>query len=163
MPSARLEYETILGDPMVDESTPVELTVIYGQLTVSEPNIIAPHLVNEGGIYLSVNVLDADGVTPVNDATVYGVIDKEVTSRLFILANDFLGWILFYLFRHLLHLVRRAGIFTLQRRLDVLRFVTAVFQQVIQFDVTHGFENIIPYVFIIFLQFIQEVFDVPSL
>lgn len=79
LPSARLEYESINGDDLADESLPVGLTVIYGQLSV-QANVTAPRLTNEDNISISATVLDADGTTPVQDASVYALVEREVTG-----------------------------------------------------------------------------------
>jgi hypothetical protein len=77
LPSARVDYETYDGVPIIDESIPVDLNVVYGQLSVNEPNVIFPRLVNESGIHISAIVLDVDGITPVTDADVYAVVEKD--------------------------------------------------------------------------------------
>lgn len=77
LPSARVDYETYDGDPVIDESVPVDLNVVYGQLTVNEPNVIYSRLVNESGIHLSAVVLDVDGITPITDADVYAIVEKD--------------------------------------------------------------------------------------
>lgn len=77
LPSARVDYETYDGVPVIDESIPVDLNVVYGQLSVNEPNVIFPRLVNESGIHISAIVLDVDGITPVTDADVYAVVEKD--------------------------------------------------------------------------------------
>lgn len=80
LPSAKVDYENIEGDPMVDESSPIELLVVYGQLSV-QADATAPRLIDEGRIVISATVLDADGVTPVQDASVYALVEREVAGN----------------------------------------------------------------------------------
>jgi uncharacterized repeat protein (TIGR01451 family) len=76
LPSARLEYDSINGDDLTDESIPVELTVLYGQLSL-QVDVTAPKIIDKSGMAISATVLDIDGVTHVQDASVYALVERE--------------------------------------------------------------------------------------
>lgn len=92
LPSARVDYETISGDPIVDESMPVDLTVTYGQLVIGDPNVTSPRVIDQSGVYISVTVLGTDGVTPVNDASVYATIEREAFGTWEVVYTVPMGW-----------------------------------------------------------------------
>ena len=73
LPSARLSYESINGDDLIDESIPVELFVTAGQL-ITELNVEWPEDTNSENAVFNVLVKEPDGVTPVLDASVQGII-----------------------------------------------------------------------------------------
>ena len=91
LPSARVEYETINGDDMVDESAPVQLTVIYGQLSV-QADVTAPRLIGKDNISILATVLHPDGTTPVQNASVYALVEREVTSTWQTVYTTPMGW-----------------------------------------------------------------------
>ena len=91
LPSAQVDYETIEGVEMVDESSPLELVVMFGQLT-TESNIKYPQIINTDGAYFSAVVKAPDGITLTQDASVYGIIQKNNGGNWETIMTVPMGW-----------------------------------------------------------------------
>ena len=90
LPSARIAYENIHGDDIIDESSPMELVVIAGSLEVSA-TILSPTVLSRKIEY---NVIVTEPVTsqPVQDAVVQGILQKENNGNWETVQTITMGW-----------------------------------------------------------------------
>jgi uncharacterized repeat protein (TIGR01451 family) len=91
LPSARLEYESINGDDLAEESIPVELVVTSGQLIV-EIDVDWPENTNSGNTVFNALVKKPDGVTPVLDASLHGIIQRDNNDTWETIYTVLMGW-----------------------------------------------------------------------
>ena len=75
LPSARVEYENIDGDPVVDESDPIELVATVGQLLI-DAQITPPNAGSEKVNFLAI-VTDPLTSLPIQDVSVQGVLQRQ--------------------------------------------------------------------------------------
>ena len=74
LPSAKVIYETIQGEEVTDESMPIEILVLAGQLNV-DASVSFPTITGSGNILFNASV--TDGSVFVSDTYVYGVVQLE--------------------------------------------------------------------------------------
>lgn len=91
LPSARLSYESINGDDLADESIPVELLITAGQLIV-ELYVEWPENTNSGNTVFNALVKEPDGVTPVLDASLHGIIQRDNNGTWETVYTVLMGW-----------------------------------------------------------------------
>ena len=90
LPSARLEYESINGDDLADESIPVELLVTAGPLLVGAQ--IIPPIDSQGNVGFIATVSDPVTNQSIQNAAVQGVLQKQNGNNWETIQISPLGW-----------------------------------------------------------------------